>query len=185
MINLLPTETKNQLRAAHANVALVKYFVILSAGVVFLALACGVSYFILINVKNTNEETKENQQNTNSAYVTAKKQFDEMSADMLAAKNILGQQVLYSNIITGLASALPSGVIMDGLTLSASNISSPVILKAHAISDSTVSQLRSNLMKSALFNSSDVQSSGDGESATSGYPIAITITVTINKGAIQ
>jgi Tfp pilus assembly protein PilN len=184
MINLLPKESKKQLRAAHTNVALARYLALLSAGIIFLILACVVSYFILLSISNTNEEAKENQQSTNDSYNTAKAQFDQMAASMQTASGIMNKQVLFSNIITGLASALPLGVIVDNLTVSAESISTPITIKAYAVSDSSVSTLRTNL-KSPLFSSSEVQTMTNSQGNAVGYPIAITITITINKGAVQ
>lgn len=184
MINLLPKEAKKQLHAAHTNVALIRYLVLLSAGIVFLALACAVSYFILVSINNTNEEAKENQQSTNTSYNTAKAQFDQMTASMQAAKGIMDKQVLFSNVITELAAALPVGVIVDNLAVNAESISTPITIKAHAVSENNITTLRSNLMKSPLFSNSDVQTTTSGQ-VTTGYPIAITITATINKGAVQ
>ncbi|MFZ2991423.1 MAG: hypothetical protein WA087_01020 [Candidatus Saccharimonadales bacterium] len=185
MINLLPRESKKQLRAAHTNVALIRYLALLSAGITFLILACAVSYFILLGISNTNEEAKENQQSTNISYSTAKAQFDQMAASMQSASEIMNKQVLFSNIITGLASALPVGVIIDNLTASAEGLSTPTVIKAHAVSDSSVSKLRENLTKSPLFSSSEVQITTNDPNAVTGYPIAVTITATINKGVAQ
>lgn len=185
MINLLPKESKKQLRAAHTNVALTRYLLLLCAGIIFLILACAVSYFILASINNTNEEAKKNQQSTNTSYSTAKAQFDQMTDSIQAASGIMNKQLLFSNLVTGLANALPVGVVVDNLAANIENIGSPITIKAHAVSENSISTLRTNLTNSSLFLSPEVQTVTNNQDAAIGYPIAITITVTINKGGMQ
>jgi Tfp pilus assembly protein PilN len=171
MINLLPNGTKQQIRAARTNAILLNYIIFLGLAIIFLALACAATYLILTNEKNSA---------TNQPKTTQSSQTDNQST----AKDILDQQISYSNIITGIAAALPSGVILDKLSLSNNSFNMPLTLQFYARSTDDAAKLKDNF-KSTLFSNPSIQSTLTDSNGPSGYPNKITISVTINKGAAQ
>ncbi len=67
MINLLPDETKRQLKAARLNTVLIKYIIFLVLAAIFLGAACGISYAVLSNSKDDAEKViSQNQNKLNS-----------------------------------------------------------------------------------------------------------------------
>ncbi|HZJ34981.1 MAG TPA: PilN domain-containing protein [Candidatus Angelobacter sp.] len=187
MINLLPYDTKQQLRAAHANSILIKYMIFLGFAIAFLALACATVYFLLLNNKTIAEELAKNAQPTKAAtsYSSAKQQAETMRTNIATAKSILDQQTNYSNIITEIAAALPAGIMLDKLSLSNSTIGTPITLEASALSAANVPKMKENFEKSTLFSNYSLGSIVTDQSDSSGYPVTISINVTINKVIAQ
>lgn len=183
MINLLPEETKRQLRAAHTNVLLFKYLLVLGAGAAFLSLAFGASYIFLTNNKVAIEKLEDNSQSTVSLYSVAQKQLNSIVSSVTTAKNILDQQVSYSNIIAGIAAALPTGVIIDKLTVDNSTIGKPITLIAKAKSADSAPLMKDSFASSTLFSNYNLLSMTTDVSDPSGFPVQISFSITINKGS--
>ncbi len=182
MINLLPEETKKQLHAAHTNVLLVKYLGFLGIAVAFLVITCGLSYLLLSNNKSKLEQLEENSQSTVSLFSIAQKQLDTIHTNISNAKNIMDQQVTYSDIITSVAAALPTGIIIDKLTVNNASIGKSMVITAHAKTADLASQLKDNFAKSPLFSNFVLQSVTNTNSSQSAYPVVVSISVTIIKG---
>ena len=107
MINLLPYDVKRQTRAARINVVLFRLLIILGFSAIYLVLACYVTYFI-INSEKTTSVKPVNSSPSSSTQV----QSDTFRTNLAMSKNILDQQVVYSSIITGIASTLPTGTVI-------------------------------------------------------------------------
>lgn len=187
MINLLPYDTKQQMRAAHANSILLKYMVFLGFAIGFLALACATVYFLLLNNKVLAEELAKSAQPTKAAtsYSSAKQQVETMRTSFTTAKSILDQQTIYSNIITEIAAALPAGIILDKLSLNNSTLDAPITLETSALSAANVPKMKENFEKSTLFSNYSLQGIETDQNDSSGYPVTIKVNVTINKVITQ
>jgi hypothetical protein len=119
---------------------------------------------------------------TQSIYTIAQKQLSALISNVSTAKTIMNQQVMYSDIITGIASTLPSGIVLSNLTISNSTISKPIIIQAKAKNADNVPQIKTNFSKSQLFSNYNLQSVTPSIDATSSFPIQITFSININKG---
>ncbi|MES2876518.1 MAG: PilN domain-containing protein [Patescibacteria group bacterium] len=189
MINLLPYENKAEIRAGRMNILLVRYIAILvCAGLVLGGLVVG-SYVVLNNTRSSAQvKVVENQQRV-SAYQTTKSQADSFRTDLTTAKTILDSSVSFSKLIYKIAAIVPSGVILDGLTLDPQTFGSSVNLTASAKSFDDASKLRDAFIKNdQIFTNVQLQSirsSDSGESTTEAYPVKVSLTVVINKGATQ
>jgi len=179
MINLLPYETKQQIRAARINTILVRYIIILGFSFVFIVVVCLGTYYFLNNNKTSAEESSDN---TSSASVQA--QASIIRTNLATSKSILDQQVSYSEILTGIAVILPSGTIINSLSLSDSSFGSTLNLQVLSTSDSNEQVLKSNIEKSSLFSSYELVSiaKNDAASTKTKYPSAISISFIINRG---
>jgi Tfp pilus assembly protein PilN len=186
MINLLPDEVKKEIRAARSNVALFNYIIIIFLAVLFLAGIFATVYVVLTNTKTNAENViKENHSRTTS-YTSVQQQADSLKASLSTAKTILDRQTLYSKVLTGIAGAMPSGVVISNLNLSPTALGTPITLQAYAKSTADALKLKDNFQRSSLFSGVSFQSLTPGSaSAASGYPIGITLSLTINKGAAQ
>lgn len=179
MINLLPVETKKELRAARTNTVLIRYLIFIGFSIAFLTLASIVSYWFLTGIEDNNKKAVSDQKTVQTAYESAQKQLDVMTNDIAIASNIIDQQTNFSSIITDLAATIPSGVVIDSLKLNNSDIGKPITISGKAISEDAVNTLRNNLSGSQNYSSPSVQSVSD--SRDSNYPITITINITINR----
>ena len=184
MINLLPYNIKKQTRAARMNVVLIRYFIVLGIAAVFLALACGASYLILNIEKNTNDlatnlhKTKIVQPNSTQGKVNT------FRDELITSKNILDQQVSYSDIITSLGTIMPKGVVLDSLSLTDSSFGASVNMKAHAVSADLETQLKQAFSSSPQFSGYTLISKTD-DTTYVGYPTAISFSATLNKGVTR
>jgi Tfp pilus assembly protein PilN len=183
MINLLPDDTKRQIRAARANSSLVKIIIFLGFSFIFLVLACVASYMFLDNSKTDAEKVITTNQSKSNSYSSVSSQAKAIESKLSTAKSILNQQILYSNIITGIATVLPNGVVLDDLSLSNDTLGTPMVLKLRARTYDQVVNLKNNFQKSLLFSGYSLQSLQSDPNDTTGYPVQITVGVTINKSA--
>jgi Tfp pilus assembly protein PilN len=185
MINLLPYDTKKQLRAAHTNAILIRYIIFIGIAIAFLAGACYLSYFILSTSKTNASQTIATNQSDTSSYDSVRVQATNLQADLLSAKTIFNQQIRYSYIITQLGSVLPSGVVIENLNLDSNKIGTPITLKARARTTSEATDIKTSFQKSTLFSNVNVQSATVDQSDSTGYPVAVNISLTINRGLVR
>lgn len=185
MINLLPDETKRQLRAAHANTALVKYVMFLGLAIAFLVIACGGTYLLLVNDKAINEKLAQTSNNGSSSTSSVQSQADKLQADLVTSKAIINQQLLYSDIITGIGAAMPAGAVIDGISLSDTILNSPITVQVRATSSNIEPTMKANFQRSSLFSSYSLVSTMPNAGDASGYGTLMTISLTINKGAAK
>ena len=179
MINLLPDNTKKEIRAARLNSIFIKYFLILIAAFAFLTISYITVYLVLTsNTSETSAVSTANNQAT-VEYNSIKSQYDNLYANFSSAKQILGQQISYSDIIIGIGAQLPQGVVIDQLSLSNEKIGSPITIKAKAESENSVSKLKDSFKDSQLFTNVNIQSAGS--SGSSAYPVSVSINLTINR----
>lgn len=156
--------------------------VFLALGIVFLALISIVVYFFLMNNKANAEQSIKIDSSKESSYLSVQSQATALRTNLSTAKSILDQEIAYSDILTGIASALPSGVVIDTLALNASTFGTPLVIQARAKSTNDALKLKDNFQKSPLFSSFSLQSLSTNQSDTNGYPVTATISVIINRG---
>ena len=181
MINLLPYETKKQTSAARMNVILLRYIFILFISAAFLAISIAVIY-LFIRDENGSSTSVANGQTSNSS---VQKQADTLRTDLATAKSILDDQVAYSNVITGIAAALPAGTILDSLSLSEGSFGTTTNLKILSRTADNETKIKENFKNSTLFSNYKLLSSTPNNDNSSGYPYTINISITINKGVAQ
>lgn len=184
MINLLPYDTKRQIIAGRTNVLLVRYLILIGISIVFLAAVSAAVYFVLMNSRDSALGAVKTNEAKESVYSSVQAEATTFRTNLASASTILSQSVPYSNVMISIAEALPPGVVIDSLTLSAATLGVPITLNAHAKSNTAALQLKTNFTNSPIFSNVSIQSlTSAPATATSGYPIGITLNVTINKVA--
>lgn len=181
MINLLPPTSKQQLRAARANIVLINYLLLLGFAVVFLVAACFISYLFLVDAKATAEKIINNQ-SISSTKPSSINNSSLMNIEFSNARNIISQQVSYSDIIMDIGNVLPEGVIIDSLLLNNNTLNSPVTIKAHAKSYDNTAILKTNFQNSVQFSNFSIKSQVINQNGLSGYPVEFSFEITINRG---
>ncbi|MEO7904390.1 MAG: PilN domain-containing protein [Candidatus Saccharimonadales bacterium] len=182
MINLLPPTDKKQIQAARANTLLFRY-ALLSAGVlVFLLAAIAFTYFFLTTTKSGAEQTIEESKSRVADYTAVKVEADQFRTKLQTAKQILDREVTYTSVILEISRLLPSGVVLTQLNLDASTFGTPTTLSIQAKNYQTAIALKDSFQASKLF--SDVHFESIATSSDSGgYPLTVTLGVTIAKEA--
>ncbi len=186
MINLLPDTAKREIRAARTNVRLVKYIVVLVAGVGFLGLVSFGVYTILMGTKASADTIIQTNQSKTSAYASTETEAQSLKASLANAKSILDNEVQYSKVITGIAALMPSGTVLDTLNLSSTTFGTPTTLTIHAKSTDAALSVKDKFQASPLFsNISFVSLSNSAQGQTGAYPVTAVMSLTINRSAAQ
>ena len=181
MINLLPPQEKNQLRAARTNRLLLRYNFLVLVAFVFLMGALVVVFAFLSSTQAAAEETIAYNRSKVSDYASVQLEADTFRQHLSSAKQILDTDVAYTKVILQIAKVLPSGVILDTLSLDSKTFGSPTTLAAKVKDYPTALSLKNALQKSDVFSNVSIQSitgGGDGD-----YPLSVTLNVTIKKDA--
>lgn len=188
MINILPPEEKKQLRAARSNSLLIRYNILLVGVFVFLALAIGFVYIYLSSTKTAAENLITENKTKVASYDDVAEEAADFRKNLQVAKQILDREVTYTDAVVDIAQAIPSGVVFDNLSLDASTFGTERTITAHAKSYGRALALKDAFQKSDLFSNVHFQSittggsNGDSSSSSApGYPVSVTLNVTINK----
>ncbi len=189
MINLLPPEDRRQLAAARTNTLLLRYSVLLGAFIGILILEL-VGMFVVVNMgKSQNEATIRDNQTKTATYASVQQQADAFRTNLSTAKYILDKQVPYTTLILTLANNLPSGAVIDRLTLDPATFGTPTTLNVMTTSYSRAIEVKTALQnakvngKTPLFSSVSFQSVASTENKTS-YPYTAIYNVTYSKAAL-
>lgn len=119
MINLLPPELKEAYHYAHRNVTLVRWVVALGVGLVGLVI---ISTAGLIYMRQTsNAYTKQIADTTQSLHeqklTETQAQVNDLTNSLKLATEVLSKEVLFSKLLTQLATVTPSNAVMTDLTI--------------------------------------------------------------------
>jgi len=179
MINLLPPLQQKELRAARSNTLLLRYNLILAGIVAIIVLAVfGVSFYL--NSSKTSAEKTTQDNNTRVAdFNSVKEQADDFRNNLRIGKEILGNEINYTDYILALAALMPSGTVLQSLNLDQATFGTETTLNARAKTYQNALELKNSLEKSALFKNVHFQSITDSEDPQ--YPVGVTLAVTFQK----
>ncbi len=183
MINLLPPDIKKQTSAARTNLLLLRYTILLLGAVAFLLAAIGLVYVYLGNAKSTAEETIADNIARAGDYGSVETDANAFRQNLANAKQILDSDIKYTKVILEIANVLPSGIVLDTLSLDSQTFGTPTTLAANARDYATVLRLKDSLQASSIFSNVSIQTISDGGSGD--YPLTVTFSVTIRKDAGQ
>lgn len=184
MINLLPPDSKRELRAARSNTLLLRYNVLLLGALAFLFLATGIVYVYLNDAKAKAERTVAENQVRTASYSAVERQAQAFRSNLTTGKQILASEVNYSKVILQIAALMPSGTILETLQLDVATFGTQTTLSARARSYDAALSLKNSFQGSPLFSNVHFQSiSGGGDDAS--YPISVNLNVTIKKDAAK
>lgn len=183
MINVMPDDTKKQLRAARANVTLSRYILISIIAFGFLVALLFGSSFVLAQTQTSAEALIEANDTKASVFEETQTQIDQLSQDLGSARTVLDQQISYSSILRSLGTAMTPGTVLDSFELSDTAASgSPVEVRIYATNTEALTRLRDSLANSPSFSSADL-GSVSSQDGIEGYPVSATMTIVINRGA--
>lgn len=183
MINLLPDDTKRDIRAARSNVVLLRYNFITIAAIALLAIFCGL-FYVLLSVSQSSATSKSSTNTAEAAtYKNVRQQAEEYSNNLKIASQILDKGVNYTSVIFAISSLLPSGVILDNLTLNATDFDKQLIFSAKAKTTNDATRLKDSFQKSTMFTNVFLQNVTDSSSdpAPGEYPITVTFSAKLSK----
>lgn len=184
MINLLPDDTKRDISAARSNVVLLRYNLLTLSAAGGLLMICGLFFFILSANQSTAVSRSTENEAKAASYESTRKAAEEYSANIATAKEILNRGVDYTSTIFEIVKLLPEGVVLDGLTLKASDFGKQTTFTANAKSNEIATKLKENFENSKMFTNVHFQSLSNTSSATSTntkYPIQVVLSLQLNK----
>jgi Tfp pilus assembly protein PilN len=181
MINLLPQSTKKQLYAARTNSLLLRYNILLFIAFGFLCLAVGLTYLYLSTTKAANEAiiAENNQKETD--YSIVQKQAKDFRDDLSKDKAVLKQSFSYTTLILEISKLIPSGVVLNNLSLDTKSFGTPTVFTFRARSYNAALALKNSFQNSTLFSNVNFAAITGNEDTT--YPITVNLNVTIKKSA--
>jgi hypothetical protein len=186
MINLLPTDTKRELRAARTNALLIRYTVILIIAGIFANVVLAGSYFLLTQTKESQEMLIEANDTKAQAFSDTQNEISALSATLSGARGVLDQQLAYSKALRNIGSSMPAGTIIEKLDLSATsfNGTTPLTLDVYATTNDATVALRDQLSAAGYFSNINLDSVSES-GGIDGYPISASLTMTLNGTIAQ
>ena len=186
MINLMPDDAKTEIRAARVSVILLRYIVVVLLAFVFLVLLLAGSYLVLTQTKDSAKTLIEANSTKAEVYSSTKAQVDTLSSSLIETKSILDQEILYSNVLINIGQQMPAGTVLNKITLDASSFTgTPLTLKAYAKTTNAAVALREKFQSSPIFTNVNFQSISDTSGGITGYPVSVSMTLTISKAATK
>jgi Tfp pilus assembly protein PilN len=160
MINLLPPEVKQGYHFARRNVSLRKW--VLICLVAFVGLGAIATYGMLTIHQSTVHYNDLIADNTASLkkqdFDGVQKQVEDISSSFKLVVKVLGQEILFSQLLTQLGTVMPAGSQLTDLSI-AQTVGS-LEISANAVDYATATQVQVNLADPAnkIFNKADIES---------------------------
>lgn len=179
MINLLPPNEKKQLKAARANVLLLRYNFLVLAALIFLVVGLSVVYLYLTAQKQNAELTIQENAQREVKYSAVKADAEKFRSELSSAKNILDSQVSYSKALIRLSSLFPAGtVLQDRLDLNESMLTTPLTLVVKVKDEGAAQAVLESFQSSKYVSSATKDTIGIGDA---NYPYTMNMRVLFNK----
>lgn len=179
MINLLPPEERRQLRAARTNTLLLRYNVALIGVLLFVGASLGVVSFYLKSAQTQAQSIEADNNAKAGSYSQVTAEAQAFRASLTNAKQILDQEVTYSKAILAIAHQLPTGVVMDTLSLDATTFGKPTNFTLRAVSQDAAVAAKKSFASSPYF--SDVQFVNLSHATSGQYPVTAVLSLVISK----
>lgn len=169
MINLLNPTYKKELSAARANSLLMLYVILLFAVVLLLVVEVALSYLVLAQEDANNKSIVSENNSKTSSYTSTKQQAAQFTGELSTAKYILDKQTPFTAIILKIASVLPSGADLNGLSIDPKTFGTPTIISVKVRSYDEAIAIKDSLQKSDVFkdvNFSSISNEGEGPNSS-------------------
>lgn len=194
MINLLPPDSKRQLRAARRNVSLQRYALFVGAVAILVFATFGFGYYLTTQEHNRlSAEIAASSANT-AKYNAVRTSANQFTKDLSTAKVILSNEVVFSDLIIEITKTLPKNVVLSELNLSTETFGTEMSIQARAKNpDDGPISLKSALEKSDLFGNVKIVSIDEKPLDTNStallkpmerdYPVTFELLATIDASA--
>lgn len=189
MINLLSDEHKAEIRAARTNVLLVRYISLLMAAALVLSGLVAGSWVVLNGVRDSAQTAVNANTQRASQYQATQQQADSFRSDLATAKSILDQKTSFTKLIYRFANVIPPNVVLDSLALDPKTFGTKMTISASAKTFDDASKLKeafaSNQDVFSAVSLLSIQSENGTDGVGSEYPVKVTVSLVVNKGAVR
>lgn len=194
MINLLPKDTKRQLRAARMNVILYRYCMLLLMTAALLGGIFALGFIATASSRSLADVTKRQAVADAEQYSATRTSAVDFANNLAAAKNILSSNVSFTKLVLDIAGIVPSGVILNNLSLGTNvKANSPIDISGRTSSYASAVALKNSLEDSPIFEKVNIVNISQADLSTQvsdlvkKYPFSVSLkaqfTQTTNKGA--
>jgi hypothetical protein len=181
MINLLPTELKTAYSYGRRNVGLRKWVAIFAVALVGLGL---IGTFGLLSIKQSGLDYQRQVATAQKAlnddhYEATQKQVKDISNNFKLVIKVLGQEVLFSQLLKQIAATIPANASLTGLNIS--QVQGGIDISAVATDYNTASQVQVNLADTSnkIFSKADLVSiscqANTDSAAPTKYPCSVDV----------
>jgi Tfp pilus assembly protein PilN len=194
MINLLPPETKRQVRAARMNITLCRYTALIVMTALLLGFVFAVGFWATMDEKQLADSAKQETEKVGQEYASTRTAATDFAKNLASAKTILGSDISFSDLVLDIAAVIPSGVVLNNLTLgtaigTTATANAPVDLSGRATSYDRAVALKNSLEASPVFENvnitnvsqADTSSTGTASPLAQKYPFSITLKAQFTK----
>ncbi len=183
MINLLPPEIKQDYSYARRNVLMRKWVVgmIVAIAGVAVIVVVGMLYMSQSIHQYTEQKTETEQQLKVQKLEETQTKLQDISSNLKLVTQVLGQEVLFSNLMQQIGSVMPADAVLTDLNIG--KTSGGIDMKAATTTQSVATQVQVNLQdpKNKIFDKVDIVNITCGSSAYGGkYPCAVQLRASFN-----
>ncbi len=183
MINLLPTDYREDIFYARKNTILIKWLVVLvisSLGVA-LIIVSGLLYTRHLAQVQSKENSAKLESLKSQNIDEVNKELATISDNIKLTLQVLSKEVLFSKLIKQIGSILPANTALDGLTIE--SIEGGLTLKASAQDVESATQLQLNLedKNNGIFEKADIDNISCKTESSGGYPCTVLIRAVFKK----
>lgn len=158
MINLLPTDLKQDYRYARRNVKLVKWAISFVAATLGLVIITGAAWVLMNNAIGTynSQAASTDAALARQDVAGTEKQVTDISNNLKLMVSILSKEILFSQLLARLGNITPPKVILTGLSISQTE--SAIDITAQTTDYSAAAQLQANLSDptNQIFSKADI-----------------------------
>lgn len=174
MINILPPETKEQLRYSRLNVVAGRYLIVVLviASVVALTLF-GSHWFAAQQIAQLEADIEATEEEV-AAYEETEDAVEDLNAKLNAIEELMEQRPQFAVLLEDIAAVLPSGAYINGISLS-EEIDQPLTLQVTTQSQQQAVSVQDELLASERISSADIQSISDEDEEDGTIDVTIVI----------
>lgn len=179
MINILPRDVKDNYGYARRNLILRRWiFAILIAFIGLLAISTYGMLALQQSTRHYEEEIATTQQIfKDEKYAETQKTVEDMSSNFKLVVKVLGQEILFSELLKQIAKAIPANANLTGLNINQTQ--GGIDISAVATNYNTASQVQVNLAdpSNKIFSRADIVSinCNSDNAASSQYPCSVNV----------
>lgn len=183
MINLLPPNVKQEITYGRRNNVLIRWII----AVILVIVGIGIMtvfglVYINQNVKSQQKVAVIAQQNIKNQNLEAnQKELQSLSDKVKTIVQILSKQLLFSKMLTTIASILPSGAVLSDINLTNSDLAIDLSLSATDRAAATQAFVNINDPKNNFFDKADLVSIICEGTGSKKYPCTARVRVTLKN----
>ncbi len=183
MINLLPHNMREDISYARRNAWLLKWSFRLTAGIVGIAVIvlCG-TFYINQTSKTLRKRVAQSQEQLKVQKLDeTQKRVQDITGSLKLVVQVLGREVLFSELLQQIGAAMPQGSSLASLSIS--KVEGGIDLNAVAKDFQTASQVQVNLQdkNNKIFEKADILNITCGTSPDANYPCQVSIRALFTK----